>query len=150
MSKVEGGGVRLTPPLPSRLRVTIFSRRLLGLNTSCILQRLLFSQPRRFFYETNSSCHFWHSVTFKPAKRWRFRPCICGPQGCDKPQGLATLDLAPINCPGMSERRSWICFFTLKNPGRSSLRFWKVLFSWRLKRAFFNSIIVIHMVCHTK
>ena len=29
MSKVEGG-VRLTPP-PSRLRVTIFSRRLLGL-----------------------------------------------------------------------------------------------------------------------
>ena len=30
MSKVEGGGVRLTPP-PSRLRVTIFSRRLLGL-----------------------------------------------------------------------------------------------------------------------
>ena len=31
MSKVEGGGVRLTPP-PSRLRVTIFSRRLLGLS----------------------------------------------------------------------------------------------------------------------
>ena len=30
MSKVEGG-VRLTP-LPSRLRVTIFSSRLLGLN----------------------------------------------------------------------------------------------------------------------
>ena len=29
MSKVEGGGVRLTPP--SRLRVTIFSGRLLGL-----------------------------------------------------------------------------------------------------------------------
>ena len=32
MSKVEGGGVRLPPPpRPSRLRVTIFSRRLLGL-----------------------------------------------------------------------------------------------------------------------
>ena len=30
MSKVEGGGVRLTPP-PSKLRVTIFSGRLLGL-----------------------------------------------------------------------------------------------------------------------
>ena len=32
MSKVEegGGGFRLTPP-PSRLRITIFSRRLLGL-----------------------------------------------------------------------------------------------------------------------
>ena len=30
MSKVEGGGVRLTPP--SRLRATIFSRRLLGLS----------------------------------------------------------------------------------------------------------------------
>ena len=33
MSKVEGGGVRLTLP-PSRLRVTIFSRRLLGLTMS--------------------------------------------------------------------------------------------------------------------
>ena len=31
MSKVEGGGVRLTPPPPSRLRVSIFSSRLLGL-----------------------------------------------------------------------------------------------------------------------
>ena len=32
MSKVEGGGVRLIPPI-SRLRVTIFSRRLLELDT---------------------------------------------------------------------------------------------------------------------
>ena len=31
MSKLEGGGVRLTPPPLSRLRVTIFSSRLLGL-----------------------------------------------------------------------------------------------------------------------
>ena len=30
MSKVEGGGVQLTPP-PSSVRVTIFSSRLLGL-----------------------------------------------------------------------------------------------------------------------
>ena len=37
MSKVDGGGgVRLT--LLSRLRVTIFSRRLLGLNIECFLQ----------------------------------------------------------------------------------------------------------------
>ena len=36
MSKVEGGGVRLTPP-PSRLRVTIFSRRLLGLNGKSVI-----------------------------------------------------------------------------------------------------------------
>ena len=31
MLKVEGGGVPINPPPPSRLRVTIFSRRLLGL-----------------------------------------------------------------------------------------------------------------------
>ena len=33
MSKVEeGGGGPIDPPPPSRLRLTIFSRRLLGLN----------------------------------------------------------------------------------------------------------------------
>ena len=35
MSKVEGRGVQLTPP--SRLRITIFSSRLLGLNCSHFL-----------------------------------------------------------------------------------------------------------------
>ena len=42
MSKVEGGGGGSIDPPPSRLRVTIFSSRLLGLNV------LLFSFCLRF------------------------------------------------------------------------------------------------------
>ena len=47
VSKVEGG-VRLTPPPPPRLRVTIFSRRLLGLIAEC----------NHFMWECNHLVHW--------------------------------------------------------------------------------------------
>ena len=47
MSKVEGGGAPIDPPPPSGLRVTIFSRRLIG---------LIPSDSYRYSFQASAKC----------------------------------------------------------------------------------------------
>ena len=68
MSKVEGGGVRLIPPLP-RLRVTIFSRRLLGLILSCLLKTSVVVTLSAFYFLKFIFVLFFRSFKALPVAR---------------------------------------------------------------------------------
>ena len=69
MSKVEGWVVRLTHP-PSRLRVTIFSRRLLGLN-ELVRRKIQFRKVMGYF-GNNIASFLANKTCFRSGLRFIF------------------------------------------------------------------------------